>query len=54
MSDHMLIMSFDPFTGWSAPEIRPYGALSIEPSSSCFQYSTNVFEGMKVGVPHLC
>jgi len=47
MSDHMLVMSFDPFTGWSAPEIRPYGALSIEPSSSCFQYSTNVFEGMK-------
>ncbi|KIJ45220.1 hypothetical protein M422DRAFT_30073 [Sphaerobolus stellatus SS14] len=47
MSDHMLVLSYDPFTGWSDPEIRPYGGLNIEPASSCFQYSTNLFEGMK-------
>ncbi|KAH9948492.1 branched-chain amino acid aminotransferase II [Amylocystis lapponica] len=43
----MLVASYTPTTGWSAPEIKPYGDLSINPASSCFQYSTNVFEGMK-------
>lgn len=47
MTDHMLIMSYEPITGWSSPEIRPYGPISLDPASSCFQYSTNVFEGMK-------
>ncbi|KAI0319907.1 branched-chain amino acid aminotransferase II [Amylostereum chailletii] len=47
MTDHMLLMTFSPSTGWSAPEIKPYGPLSIEPSASCFQYCPNVFEGMK-------
>ncbi|KAK7043098.1 branched-chain-amino-acid transaminase bat2 [Paramarasmius palmivorus] len=46
-TDHMLTVTFDPVTGWSAPEIKPYGPLSLDPSSSCFQYATNVFEGMK-------
>ncbi|KAJ7339718.1 aminotransferase [Mycena albidolilacea] len=32
---------------WSAPEIKPYGAIPIDPSSNCLQYATNVFEGMK-------
>ncbi|KAH7906283.1 branched-chain amino acid aminotransferase II, partial [Hygrophoropsis aurantiaca] len=49
-SDHMLIMSFDPVTGWSTPEIKPYGPLSLDPSSSCLQYCTSVFEGMKAYV----
>lgn len=44
----MLIVSFDPESGWSAPEIKPYGPLSLDPASSCLQYCTNVFEGMKV------
>jgi branched-chain amino acid aminotransferase len=48
MTDHMLYAEYTPEAGWSAPEIKPYGPLSIEPSASCFQYSTNVFEGMKV------
>ncbi|ESK90589.1 branched-chain-amino-acid aminotransferase [Moniliophthora roreri MCA 2997] len=46
-TDHMLVIDFDPVTGWSAPEIKPYGPLSLDPSSSCFQYATNVFEGLK-------
>ncbi|KAJ7733012.1 aminotransferase [Mycena metata] len=46
-TDHMLIMTFDPVVGWSAPQIKPYGPLSLDPSSNCFQYCTNVFEGMK-------
>lgn len=48
MTDHMLIASFDPVNGWSAPEIKPYGPISVDPAGSCFQYSTNLFEGMKV------
>jgi branched-subunit amino acid aminotransferase/4-amino-4-deoxychorismate lyase len=48
MTDHMLIMTYDPSSGWSAPAIRPYGPLSLDPASSCFHYSPNLFEGMKV------
>ncbi|EKM75218.1 hypothetical protein AGABI1DRAFT_103071 [Agaricus bisporus var. burnettii JB137-S8] len=47
-TDHMLIVHYDPAkNGWSAPEIKPYGPLSIDPASSCLQYCPNVFEGMK-------
>lgn len=34
MTDHMLIMSFTPENGWSAPAIKPYGPLEIDPASS--------------------
>ncbi|KAM5538856.1 hypothetical protein V8D89_007578 [Ganoderma adspersum] len=47
MTDHMMVVHFDPVHGWSAPEIKPYGPLAIDPASSCLQYATNVFEGMK-------
>ncbi|KAJ7183745.1 branched-chain amino acid aminotransferase II [Mycena filopes] len=46
-TDHMLIMTYDPTTGWSAPEIKPYEPLSLDPASNCFQYCASVFEGMK-------
>lgn len=46
-TDHMLVVHFDPVNGWTVPEIKPYGPLSIDPSSSCLQYCPNVFEGMK-------
>ncbi|KAI8972591.1 branched-chain amino acid aminotransferase II [Trametes punicea] len=47
MTDHMMVVSYDPVNGWSTPEIKPYGPFSLDPASSCFQYATNVFEGMK-------
>ncbi|KAF8525119.1 branched-chain amino acid aminotransferase II [Hysterangium stoloniferum] len=47
VTDHMLLVSYDPVCGWSAPEIKPYGPLSLDPISSCFQYCPNLFEGMK-------
>ncbi|GJE98000.1 branched-chain amino acid aminotransferase [Phanerochaete sordida] len=47
MSDHMMVSTYHPVTGWSAPEIKPYGPFVLDPVSSCFQYSTNLFEGMK-------
>ena len=46
-SDHMLVTEFAPETGWSAPVIQPYQNLSLDPASSCFQYATSLFEGMK-------
>ncbi|KAG5650720.1 hypothetical protein H0H81_011267 [Sphagnurus paluster] len=46
-TDHMLVINYEPETGWSAPEIKPYGPISLDPASSCFQYCPNVFEGMK-------
>ena len=33
--------------GWDAPEIRPYGPLSIMPTASVLHYATECFEGMK-------
>ncbi|KAJ3751383.1 aminotransferase [Lentinula detonsa] len=47
MTDHMVLAEFDPKTGWSSPEIRPRTPLNIDPASSCIQYGTTVFEGMK-------
>jgi len=47
-TDHMMVATFHPKTGWSAPEIKPYGPLALDPACSCFQYCTSVFEGMKV------
>ncbi|KAJ6595914.1 aminotransferase [Mycena sp. CBHHK59/15] len=46
-TDHMLVMTYEPINGWAAPEIKPYGPLALDPASNCFQYCTNVFEGMK-------
>ena len=50
-TDHMMVATFHPKTGWSAPEIKPYGPLTLDPACSCFQYCTSVFEGMKVTPP---
>ncbi|KAI4294571.1 branched-chain amino acid aminotransferase II [Schizophyllum commune Loenen D] len=47
MSDHMLICEHDPVKGWSAPEIRPYGPLTLEPTANILQYGGNAFEGLK-------
>ncbi|KAI8812289.1 aminotransferase [Cladochytrium replicatum] len=46
-SDHMLIVEWSAKTGWEAPEIKPYGKLSLDPSSTVFHYAVECFEGMK-------
>ncbi|OAX31058.1 D-aminoacid aminotransferase-like PLP-dependent enzyme, partial [Rhizopogon vinicolor AM-OR11-026] len=46
-SDHMVVATYDPTVGWSAPEVKPYGPIALDPASSCFHYGGNVFEGMK-------
>jgi branched-chain amino acid aminotransferase len=34
MTDHMLVMNFTSENGWSAPIIKPYGPLELDPASS--------------------
>lgn len=46
-TDHMVYVEFHPESGWSAPQIKPYAPLILDPASSCFQYCPSVFEGMK-------
>jgi branched-chain amino acid aminotransferase len=43
----MIVATHDPVTGWSVPEVKPYGPIALDPASSCFHYGGNVFEGMK-------
>ncbi|KIW31745.1 uncharacterized protein PV07_03343 [Cladophialophora immunda] len=46
-TDHMLTARWTEKAGWEAPEIRPYGPLSIMPTASVLHYATECFEGMK-------
>src|ERR1700742_3790627 len=46
-TDHMLTARWTEKHGWEAPEIRPYGPLSIMPTASVLHYATECFEGMK-------
>jgi branched-chain amino acid aminotransferase len=43
----MMTCSWNASTGWAAPEIRPYGPLSIMPIASVLHYATECFEGLK-------
>ncbi|ODV87081.1 hypothetical protein CANARDRAFT_26513 [[Candida] arabinofermentans NRRL YB-2248] len=46
-TDHMLTIEWNESTGWSNPEIKPYGNLSLDPSCCVFHYSFELFEGLK-------
>ncbi|MGB6268179.1 MAG: branched-chain amino acid aminotransferase [Olleya sp.] len=45
-SDHMLTCDFKNGK-WEAPQIVPYGPLSLNPSAKIFHYGQSIFEGMK-------
>ncbi|OAA56809.1 Branched-chain amino acid aminotransferase II [Cordyceps fumosorosea ARSEF 2679] len=47
-TDHMVLASWSAASGWSAPELKPYGPLSLMPTASCLHYATECFEGLKV------
>jgi branched-chain amino acid aminotransferase len=47
-TDHMVTVTWTDDHGWHAPEIRPYGPLTMMPTASCLHYATQCFEGMKV------
>ncbi|KAJ3105572.1 hypothetical protein HDU97_007914 [Phlyctochytrium planicorne] len=46
-SDHMLSVEWQATKGWSAPQIHPYGNLSLAPSATVLHYGLECFEGMK-------
>ena len=33
--------------GWSEPELKPYGPISLDPATAVFHYGQEIFEGMK-------
>lgn len=45
-TDHMFICDYKDGK-WQAPEIVPYGPMTIDPSAKVFHYGQAVFEGMK-------
>ncbi|TPX14439.1 uncharacterized protein E0L32_005403 [Thyridium curvatum] len=47
-SDHMITASWSAAAGWSAPELKPYGPLTLMPTASVLHYATECFEGLKV------
>jgi branched-chain amino acid aminotransferase len=47
-SDHMITAVWVATTGWHAPQLRPYGNLSLPPTASVLHYATECFEGMKM------
>lgn len=47
-TDHMITAVWKASTGWDAPELRPYGNLSIAPTASVLHYATECFEGLKM------
>ncbi|KAE8316101.1 hypothetical protein RU639_003155 [Aspergillus parasiticus] len=47
-TDHMVVATWKASTGWSAPELKPYGPLNLMPTASCLHYATECFEGLKV------
>ncbi|KAJ3577213.1 hypothetical protein NPX13_g3359 [Xylaria arbuscula] len=46
-TDHMITAEWTKANGWSSPELKPYGPLSLLPTSSCLHYAFQCFEGMK-------
>ncbi|KAK1655883.1 aminotransferase [Colletotrichum phormii] len=46
-TDHMIVASWRHGLGWSKPELKPYGPLSLLPTASCLHYATECFEGLK-------
>ena len=46
-TDHMVMCTWTNDVGWHAPEIKPYGPLTLMPTASCLHYATQCFEGMK-------
>lgn len=46
-TDHMIQCVWNASTGWAAPELKPYGPLSLMPTASVLHYATECFEGLK-------
>ncbi|PFH61123.1 hypothetical protein XA68_18130 [Ophiocordyceps unilateralis] len=46
-TDHMVTAEWRAGSGWSAPQLKPYGPLQLMPTASCLHYATECFEGLK-------
>ncbi|KAH7025824.1 branched-chain amino acid aminotransferase [Microdochium trichocladiopsis] len=46
-TDHMVTVAWSAKNGWAAPELKPYGPLSLMPTASVLHYATECFEGLK-------
>ncbi len=46
-TDHMITATWSARSGWGAPELKPYGPLSLMPTASVLHYATECFEGLK-------
>jgi branched-chain amino acid aminotransferase len=46
-TDHMIVASWDVDSGWSTPELKPYGPFNLLPTASCLHYAYECFEGLK-------
>ncbi|KAK6217023.1 branched-chain amino acid aminotransferase [Colletotrichum tabaci] len=47
-TDHMIAATWKAGAGWSTPELKPYGPISLMPTASVLHYATECFEGLKV------
>ena len=39
-TDHMISCQWNSTSGWAAPELKPYGPLSLMPTASVLHYAT--------------
>ncbi len=46
-TDHMVVCEWSETDGWSEPELKPYGPISLDPATAVFHYGQEIFEGMK-------
>ncbi|KAF9260321.1 branched-chain amino acid aminotransferase II [Marasmius fiardii PR-910] len=46
-TDHMLTIPWDAINGWGQPNIKPYGPLQLDPSTTVLHYAQTLFEGLK-------
>lgn len=46
-TDHMVVCEWSEKDGWGAPELKPYGPISLDPATAVFHYGQEIFEGMK-------
>jgi branched-chain amino acid aminotransferase len=46
-TDHMVVCEWNEKDGWSEPELKPYGPISLDPATAVFHYGQEIFEGMK-------
>ncbi|HEY0486592.1 MAG TPA: branched-chain amino acid aminotransferase [Mycobacteriales bacterium] len=46
-TDHMVTMRYAEGRGWYEATLKPYGPISLDPSTSALHYGQEIFEGLK-------